>query len=106
MVRAVAHADAVAMNDAASSDGIEIVPISGYRTPDEQELAFESAVWSAMARSAEGIDRAEAESRMARFVSSSVSTANPNWIASHGSRPRLTILIARAPRARVSSCKV
>ena len=36
--------------------------------PDEQALAFESAVWSAMARAGEPIDRAEAEARMARFV--------------------------------------
>jgi zinc D-Ala-D-Ala carboxypeptidase len=68
MVREIAKTDVVAMIDAAESDGVEIVPISGYRGPDEQALAFESAVWSAMARSTEGIDRADAESRTARFV--------------------------------------
>lgn len=68
LVRAAARADLVAMIEAAESEGIEIAPISAYRAPDEQELAFESAVWSAMARSAEPINRAEAESRTARFV--------------------------------------
>jgi LAS superfamily LD-carboxypeptidase LdcB len=67
-VRSVAKPDLLAMIDAASSEGIEIVPISGYRAPDEQALAFESAVWGAMARAGGEIDRAEAESRMARFV--------------------------------------
>lgn len=67
-VRAVAKADLLAMVDAADSEGIEIVPISAYRAPDEQELAFESAVWSAVARSSDAVERAEAESRMARFV--------------------------------------
>lgn len=68
LVRSVAKPDALAMMDAAESEGVEITPISGYRPPDEQNLAFESAVWSAMARSEEPIDRAEAESRMARFI--------------------------------------
>lgn len=67
-VRGIAKADLVAMIDVADSEGIEIVPMSGYRAPDEQALAFESAIWGAMARSAEPIDRAEAENRMARFV--------------------------------------
>ena len=68
MVRGIAKSDVLAMIDAADSEGIEIVPISAYRAPDEQALAFESAVWGAMARSGDGIDRAEAENRMARFV--------------------------------------
>src|SRR5688500_10713878 len=68
MVRGIAKSDVLAMIDAADSEGIEIVPISGYRAPDEQALAFESAVWGAMARSGDGIDRTEAENRMARFV--------------------------------------
>jgi zinc D-Ala-D-Ala carboxypeptidase len=66
-VRELAKPDAVAMIDAASGQGVELVPISGYRSPDEQALAFDSAVWTAMARGAE-TDRAEAEARMARFV--------------------------------------
>jgi zinc D-Ala-D-Ala carboxypeptidase len=66
-VREFVKPDALAMIDAASSEGIELAPISGYRSPEEQELAFESAVWSAMAREGE-TDRAAAESRMARFV--------------------------------------
>lgn len=68
MVRRAVQPDLLAMIDAAASEGIEIAPISGYRAPDEQELAFESAVWGAMARADSEIDRAEAESRMARFV--------------------------------------
>ena len=68
LVRGIARADAVAMIDAAESDGVEIAAISAFRGPDEQALAFESAIWGAMARAAEPIDRAEAEARMARFV--------------------------------------
>lgn len=68
VVRGMARADTLAMMDAASSEDVEIAPISGYRPPDEQTLAFESAVWSAMARSEQPIDRAEAEAQMARFV--------------------------------------
>ena len=68
LVRGVAKADTVAMIEAAESEGVEIVAISAFRGPDEQAMAFESAVWSAMARSNEAIDRAEAEARMARFV--------------------------------------
>jgi D-alanyl-D-alanine carboxypeptidase len=68
MVRALVKPDLAAMTDAASSEGVEIVPISAYRGPDEQALAFESSVWGAMAREGGSIDRAEAESRMARFV--------------------------------------
>ena len=67
LVRGIAKADALAMIDAAASEGVEITPISGYRSPDEQALAFDSAVWTAMARG-ESVDRAEAEARMARFV--------------------------------------
>lgn len=67
MVRGITKADTLAMIDAAASEGIDIVAISGYRSPDEQELAFDSAVWTAMARGESG-DRGEAEGRAARFV--------------------------------------
>jgi D-alanyl-D-alanine carboxypeptidase len=68
MVRGIAKPDLVAMIDAAAAEGVEIAPISAYRGPDEQALAFESAVWGAVGRADGAIDRAEAESRMARFV--------------------------------------
>jgi LAS superfamily LD-carboxypeptidase LdcB len=69
MVREVVKPDALAMIDAASSENIEIVAISGYRSPEEQALAFDSAVWGAMARAGnDEKDRAEAASRMSRFV--------------------------------------
>ena len=67
-VRAMARPDAMAMIDAASSENVEIVPISGYRSPEEQALAFDSAVMTAMARAGNEVDRAEAASRMSRFV--------------------------------------
>jgi D-alanyl-D-alanine carboxypeptidase len=68
LVRQIARPDLVAMIEAASSDGVELAPISAYRSPQEQALAFESAVWRAMARAEPEIDRAEAENRTARFV--------------------------------------
>jgi LAS superfamily LD-carboxypeptidase LdcB len=68
LVRGIARPDVLAMIDAAASEGIEIVPISAYRGPDEQALAFDSAVWGAVTRAGGEVDRAEVESRMARFV--------------------------------------
>ncbi|MCC7367662.1 MAG: M15 family metallopeptidase [Chloroflexi bacterium] len=72
LVRALIKPDLVAMVEAAGRDNVELAAISAYRSPDEQALAFESAVWRAVARerTPEGtpIDRAEAESRSARFV--------------------------------------
>ena len=68
MVRGIAKADTLALIDAAESEGIGIVPISAFRGPDEQALAFESAVWTAMARTGEAADRAEVENRESRFV--------------------------------------
>jgi LAS superfamily LD-carboxypeptidase LdcB len=65
-VRALARPDLIAMIEAAGKDNVELAPISGYRSPDEQSLAFDSAVWQAMARG--GISREEAESTQARFV--------------------------------------
>lgn len=67
-VREIVKPDLVAMIEAASAEGVEIVPISGFRAPDEQALAFDSAVWSAMARAGGEIDLAEAETRTSRFV--------------------------------------
>ena len=66
MIRAMAKPDLVAMIEAASRDNIDLAPISVYRAPDEQSLAFEAAVWQAMAR--ESLDRDQAESKTARFV--------------------------------------
>jgi D-alanyl-D-alanine carboxypeptidase len=66
MVRAVAKPDLVAMIEAASRDNVELAPISAFRAPDEQALAFDTAVWQAMAR--ESISRPDAEGKMARFV--------------------------------------
>ena len=71
-VRALVKPDLSAMIEAAARDRVELAAISGYRSPDEQALAFQSWVWRAMARerTPEGqrIDQAEAESRSARFV--------------------------------------
>jgi D-alanyl-D-alanine carboxypeptidase len=66
-VRAVIRPDLVAMMAAAEKDRVEIAPISVYRSPDEQQMAFESGIWQAMARAGD-IDRAEAERRTTRFV--------------------------------------
>jgi LAS superfamily LD-carboxypeptidase LdcB len=66
MIRAMAKPDLAAMIEAASRDDVELAPISVYRPPDEQALAFDAAVWQAMAR--ESLDRGQAESKMARFV--------------------------------------
>jgi LAS superfamily LD-carboxypeptidase LdcB len=66
MIRALVKPDLVAMIEAASRDNIDLSPISVYRAPDEQSLAFDAAVWQAMAR--ESLDRGQAESKMARFV--------------------------------------
>ena len=56
-----------AMIEAASKDNVELAPISGYRAPDEQSMAFESAVWQAMARGAIEPGRGR-EHRWRRFV--------------------------------------
>jgi D-alanyl-D-alanine carboxypeptidase len=68
LVREIARPDLIAMIDAADAEGVELAPISGFRSPDEQTLAFEASVWQAMARSGGELDRAEAENRSARFV--------------------------------------
>jgi hypothetical protein len=65
-VRSLVRDDLIAMMDAAGTERVELVPISTYRSPDQQALAFESAIWGAMARGA--IDRTEAESRSSRYV--------------------------------------
>jgi LAS superfamily LD-carboxypeptidase LdcB len=65
-VRSLMRADLLAMMETASSERVELAPISTYRSPDQQELAFESAVWGAMARGAS--DRTEAENRSSRYV--------------------------------------
>lgn len=65
-VRSLVRDDLLAMMDAAGSERVELVPISTYRSPDQQELAYASAVWGAMGRGV--IDRAEAESRSSRYV--------------------------------------
>ncbi|MDP8922271.1 MAG: M15 family metallopeptidase [Chloroflexota bacterium] len=67
-VRQVAVDDLRAMIDAAAADGVDLAPISGYRSPDEQAAAYESSIRRAIDRSGGTIDRAEAEARAARFV--------------------------------------
>ena len=67
-VRALIAADLRVMRDAAALDSIELVVISGYRSPAEQAAAFEASVWRQLARAQGPIDRAEAEARAARFV--------------------------------------
>jgi len=67
-VRALARPDLNAMIERAGTDGVELAAISAYRPPEEQSLAFEAAVWQAMARSNGELSRPEAEARMARFV--------------------------------------
>ena len=72
LVRSLVKPDLSAMVEAAARDNVELAAISGYRSPDEQALAFQSAVWRVMARErtedGRPIDIAEAESRSARFV--------------------------------------
>jgi D-alanyl-D-alanine carboxypeptidase len=65
-VRSLTRPDLLAMMEAASAENVELAPISTYRSPDQQELAFESAVWGAMARGE--TDRTEAEHGSARYV--------------------------------------
>jgi D-alanyl-D-alanine carboxypeptidase len=65
-VRALARPNLLAMIEAANRDNVELAPISGYRPPGEQALAFDSAVWQAMAR--DSLSQTDAEARMARFV--------------------------------------
>ena len=67
-VRQIILADLKGMLDAAAVDGVELAPISAYRSPEEQAAAFESSVWRAIGRAGGTIDRAEAEARAARFV--------------------------------------
>jgi D-alanyl-D-alanine carboxypeptidase len=67
-VRALVVPDLTAMIDAAAADGVEIAVISGYRSPAEQTMAFETAVWQEVGRAGESIDRPEAEARATRFV--------------------------------------
>lgn len=68
LVRSLVLPDLTAMIEAAGAEGIELVPISGYRSPGEQELAFQSAVWRSLARAQGPTTREEAEARAARFV--------------------------------------
>jgi LAS superfamily LD-carboxypeptidase LdcB len=71
LVRAIAKPDLTAMIEAASRDKVELVPMSIYRAADEQEPAFEAAVYQAMARSGGTLTREQAESDQARFVAPS-----------------------------------
>jgi D-alanyl-D-alanine carboxypeptidase len=68
LIRTIARPDLQAMIEAASKDHVDLAPISVYRPPDEQSLAFEAAVWQAMARGGPSMTREEAEGQMARFV--------------------------------------
>jgi hypothetical protein len=64
--RDIIVADFVAMRDAAALDAVELVVVSGYRSPAGQVAAFEAAVWRRLARGA--TERAEAESEATRVV--------------------------------------
>jgi D-alanyl-D-alanine carboxypeptidase len=68
MVRGLIVPDLTAMVDAAAAEGVDIAVISGYRSPTEQTMAFETAVWQAIGRSNYTLDRSEAEARATRFV--------------------------------------
>ena len=68
LVRSLIVPDLTAMIDAAAAEGIDVAVISGYRSPAEQTMAFESAVWQSLGRSNYTIDEAEAEARASRFV--------------------------------------
>lgn len=68
MVRSIIIPDLSSMIDAADADGIELAVISGYRSPAEQTMAFESAIWQAVGRSGGSLSRPEAETRATRFV--------------------------------------
>lgn len=72
LVRSLIKPDLSAMVEAAAKDNVELAAISGYRSPDEQSLAFQSSVWRAMARERTEDGRRlsipEAETRAARFV--------------------------------------
>src|SRR5215212_458829 len=68
LIRKLALPDLQAMIEAADKEHVDLVPISVYRPPDEQSLAFEAAIWQAMARGGPSMTREEAEGRMARFV--------------------------------------
>jgi D-alanyl-D-alanine carboxypeptidase len=67
-VRAMIVSDLTEMIDAAAGEGVEIAVISGYRSPAEQAMAFETAVWQEIGRAGGSLDRAEAEARATRFV--------------------------------------
>ena len=67
-VRSLVVPDLTAMIDAAAAEGIELAVISGYRSPAQQTMAFDTAVWQAIGRSNYTIDQAEAEARATRFV--------------------------------------
>ena len=67
-VRRIVLDDLRGMLDAAAADGVDLAPVSAYRSPGEQAAAFESAVWRAIGRADGTLDRAEAEARASRFV--------------------------------------
>ena len=67
-VRAIMVDDLREMRAAAAADRVELVIVSGYRSPGEQAAAFDAAVWRQLARAQGSIDRAEAEARASRFV--------------------------------------
>jgi len=67
-VRSLIIPDLTAMIDAADTDGVDLAVISGYRSPAEQTLAFESAIWQAIGRAGGTLSREEAELRATRFV--------------------------------------
>ncbi|MCC6176578.1 MAG: M15 family metallopeptidase [Chloroflexi bacterium] len=77
-VRAVLANDLRQMIAAAANDGVEIAVVSAYRSPAQQTMAFESALWRELAQARgqatvadadlEEAERAGAEARVSRLV--------------------------------------
>jgi hypothetical protein len=67
-VRAIIIGDLNAMLEAASGDGVDIVIVSGYRSPADQVAAFEATTRRVLARSGGSMTREEAEAQVSRVV--------------------------------------
>ncbi len=67
-VRAILVEDLEAMLEAASDDGVDIVMVSGYRSPADQVAAFEATTRRVLARSGGAMTWEEAEAQVSRVV--------------------------------------
>lgn len=100
--RAIIVDDFQAMTRAAALDGVELIVVSGYRSPAEQVDAFEGAVGRQLARAEGTIDRAEAEARATRVVAApghsqhQLGTALDvsSWEVNYGLPPRFADTLA------------